>query len=98
MVERIVKMKFRTDRVPDFIALFNEVSDRIRQQTGCRSLVLWQDRSDHSILFTYSQWESDADLDLYRQSELFQSTWTRTKAMFDDKPRAWSLNQIAHKR
>ncbi len=90
-------MTFQMECVPDFLELFNEVSDLIRQQDGCRSLVLWQDKTDPAVLFTYSQWQSDADLDRYRQSELFQQTWARTKAMFQDKAQAWSLHQIASK-
>jgi quinol monooxygenase YgiN len=97
MVERIVKMTFKTVYVPDFLALFHEVSDLIRQQEGCQSLALWQDKTDPAVLFTYSRWQSDADLDRYRRSELFQQTWARTKAMFQDKAQAWSLQQIAAK-
>lgn len=97
MVERIVKMTFQKAFVPDFLALFHEVSDLIRQQEGCQSLVLWQDKTDPAVLFTYSRWQSEADLDRYRQSELFQQTWALTKALFQDKPQAWSLHQIAAK-
>jgi heme-degrading monooxygenase HmoA len=46
------------------------------------------------VLFTYSLWESEADLNAYRHSELFEDTWKHTKALFADKPAAWSVDTV----
>ncbi len=46
------------------------------------------------MFFTFSVWTSAEHLDAYRNSELFRTTWARTKALFAEKPQAWSLNQL----
>ena len=33
------------------------------------------------------------NLEAYRNSKLFEETWTQTKALFADKPQAWSLQE-----
>lgn len=93
MIKRIVKMTFEPDRVSDFQAIFVESSPLIRAFPGCLHLELWQGKPPQQhILFTYSQWESEAALEEYRNSELFGRTWARTKVLFIDKPEAWTLS------
>ncbi|MFN7100290.1 MAG: putative quinol monooxygenase, partial [Flavobacterium sp.] len=53
------------------------------------------DKSNPSIFFTYSYWESEADLENYRNSALFKEVWAYTKAFFNDKPEAWSVDKLA---
>ena len=55
---------------------------------------LLQSASEPNVLFTLSIWERESDLEIYRQSELFLSTWARTKALFADKPEAWTLTVV----
>jgi len=55
---------------------------------------LYQDKNNPSILFTYSYWETEADLENYRKSKLFDEVWTFTKKLFNDKPEAWSLDKL----
>ena len=93
MIVRIVKMHFRAEEVPAFLALFEERKQLIRQFEGCRHLELWQDAHLSEVYFTYSIWDSERSLDHYRFSALFRDTWARTKALFKEKPEAWSLNQ-----
>ncbi len=81
-------MTFQPDKTEDFIAIFESSKLKIRAMEGCWHLELW--RRDN-IFFTYSIWESEAALNDYRHSELFKDTWSRTKALFADKPEAWSL-------
>jgi quinol monooxygenase YgiN len=92
MITRIVQMTFRADAIPDFTALFEERKDKIRNFNGCHHLELWQDNAQENIFFTYSIWEDQAHLDHYRFSEFFKDTWGKTKALFADKPQAWSVN------
>lgn len=94
MIKRIVKMTFQPDRVDDFLKIFEESSPHIRNFEGCRRLELWRCRTPDNVLFTYSFWDSEAALDRYRQSDLFRDTWKRTKPLFDDRPRAWSIDVI----
>jgi len=91
MIVRIVQMTFRPEHIDDFTALFAERKNTIRSFPGCNHLELWQDKNQDNIFFTYSKWDSEADLDHYRFSEFFKDTWGRTKALFADKPNAWSV-------
>lgn len=93
MILRIVKMTFQEDQVENFLALFESTKQKISDFPGCQHLELWRDSQDPRIFFTYSQWESSADLANYRESELFKTTWRQTKQLFADKPQAWSVEQ-----
>jgi quinol monooxygenase YgiN len=93
MIVRIVQMTFRPEEVENFQALFNERKERIRHFEGCTHLELWQDAHDPNIFFTYSNWQSETYLDHYRFSDFFKDTWSKTKALFAEKPNAWSVNQ-----
>lgn len=94
MIKRIVKLTFQTEKIQDFKTLFEGVKNRIRQFPGCEHLELWQDQQDPRIFFTYSFWQSPKDLENYRHSDLFKSTWKATKALFDDRPEAWSVSLV----
>lgn len=94
MLTRIVKMTFREDAVSDFLKLFEEVKDKIRAVDGCRHMELLRQKRQPNVLFTLSIWDDEEALNRYRDSELFAGTWKRTKALFADKPEAWSLERI----
>lgn len=94
MFIRIVKMSFQPEKVPDFLANFDRMKEKIRNAPGNRLLELYRDKHDPSVFFTYSYWETEADLDAYRQSELFYDVWTYTKTMFNAKPEAWSVDRL----
>lgn len=96
MINRIVKMTFRDDAIPSFMALFEEVCERIRAQPGCQSVELFQDVRDPRVLFTYSLWNDERALNEYRQTQLFADTWKQTKSLFSEKAQAWSV-QLIHK-
>lgn len=94
MIVRIVKMHFAANRVEEFNAMFEEIKESIRNQPGCTFLELYQGTDDPQTFFTYSYWNSVADLNNYRDSALFQEIWPKTKAMFDQKPEATTVNKI----
>ena len=93
MLIRIVEMHFRGEAVNQFIEVFNASSMHIRSFPGCMNLELLQDLNDSAHIFTYSFWENEEALLAYRNSDLFSSTWRKTKILFDKKPNAWSLNR-----
>jgi quinol monooxygenase YgiN len=93
MIIRIVRMSFEPEQVENFRKLFDERKEFIRGFNGCRHLELWQDAQASNVFLTYSIWESEKHLDHYRFSDLFKDTWARTKALFCDKPVAWSVTQ-----
>jgi quinol monooxygenase YgiN len=95
MIVRIVQMTFQPDKTDQFVALFEERKATIRSFPGCTHLELWQDTREPHIFFTYSNWDAESDLDHYRFSEFFKDTWGRTKALFADKPQAWSVTKRA---
>lgn len=90
MLLRTVRMTFRPDAVPAFHALFQASRAQIAAQPGCQSLALWQDPRYPNVLTTVSLWESASALDAYRASDLFRSTWARTKPLFAAPPVAIS--------
>ncbi|HEX5625181.1 MAG TPA: antibiotic biosynthesis monooxygenase family protein [Saprospiraceae bacterium] len=95
MITRIVKMKFKSEQVETFLRIFRESAPLIRSFPGCRGVKLMRESGSSSTLFTISQWDSLEHLEQYRSSGLFQSTWAQTKLLFDGKPEAWSIEEIA---
>ena len=94
MFVRIVKMSFEPSKVDIFLKNFNNSKEKIRNKSGCRLLELYRDKNEPSIFFTYSYWESEQDLENYRNSDLFKSVWAKTKVLFNDKPVAWSVDKV----
>jgi len=95
MIIRIVQMTFKQEHIKEFTDLFSERKQTIRSFPGCTHLELWQDSDDETIFFTYSIWNTEADLNHYRFSEFFKDTWGKTKALFAAKPQARSLSRLS---
>ncbi len=93
MIVRIVKLTLKTDKLNGFLEAFESVKDQIRNFEGCLHTELLTDTENSGIIFTYSMWNTADDLERYRQSELFQSTWNAVKPMFAAKAEAWTLNK-----
>ena len=93
MIIRIVRMVFRAEEVPTFEGIFDESKEKILAFEGCSKVQLLRDVKETNAFMTYSHWESEDHLNQYRESELFQHTWKRTKALFSEKPQAWSLEK-----
>jgi quinol monooxygenase YgiN len=95
MFVRIVKMSFHPQHVSAFLANFDLMKEKIRNAPGNRLLELYRDKNNPDIFFTYSYWETEEDLENYRQSVLFDEVWTFTKQLFNAQPEAWSVDKIA---
>lgn len=91
---RVVKLCFADQHIDDFKNFFHERKERIRAVSGCQYLELWQDIHDEGVFFTYSIWDTPEDLDHYRNSDLFNDTWSTVKKWFKHKPMAFSANQL----
>jgi autoinducer 2-degrading protein len=89
---RVVKMKFRSGEEPAFLEIFDRSKEHIRAFPGCLYLELFTEANNPTVFFTYSKWDSEFSLAVYRKSELFLTTWQNTKALFSEKAQAWSLN------
>jgi quinol monooxygenase YgiN len=94
MLIRIVRMHFVPEKVDDFLENFEVHQDAIRNFPGCLHLELWEDVNAKNIFTTYSHWESEDALNKYRDSELFKSVWSFTKALFAEKPQAYSSKKL----
>ncbi len=94
MLVRIVKMSFEAHSIEKFLNIFEENKTYIRGFNGCEFLELYRDKNHSNIFFTYSYWKSEADLENYRHSELFNSVWSKTKVLFNAKPEAWSVDKL----
>ena len=90
---RIVKMVFKTEKVNEFTKIFAESKQLIEAMPGCKSVKLLNEINQQNIFFTYSIWDSEADLNKYRNSEVFKNVWAKTKVLFDAKPEAWSVTE-----
>jgi autoinducer 2-degrading protein len=91
---RIVKMKFKVEEIPAFLILFEEKRALIAGFPGCQGVRLLNDVHSPEIYYTYSHWNSPADLENYRNSDLFKGVWAETKIKFSDRPEAWSFEEI----
>ncbi|GAB4404451.1 MAG: antibiotic biosynthesis monooxygenase [Microscillaceae bacterium] len=87
---RIVRLHFREEAVAVFLQQFEHDKRNIRQFPGCLYLALWQDAWIKNVYYTHSEWNSEDDLENYRNSALFEEIWGRTKILFADKPQAFS--------
>ncbi|GEM_PF-14731 len=94
MIIRIVRLPVHPDKTGEFILLFNNVRESIRTYDGCRQLDLLRDTSRHNIIYTYSVWDSEEELDRYLHSGFFRNTWKTVRPLFDGMPEAWSLEKL----
>lgn len=87
-------MSFQPDKVEVFKGIFSTYRKLIAGFEGCLHVELLQDRQHPNVFFTYSIWEHESFLELYRDSELFETVWNKTKILFDNKPQAWTVNEL----
>ena len=94
MIIRIVKMTFDPARIEMFLEIFNKSRNEIAAMPGCLYLELWKDVDCPNSYVTHSHWESVEALDAYRESAFFGKIWKETKAMFIEKPVAFSVERV----
>ena len=87
-------MSFDPSKIEEFLANFEDKKHQIRNFEGCEFLELYRDKKNTNVFFTYSFWNSEADLENYRHSELFKGVWADTKILFNAKPEAWSVDKV----
>lgn len=95
MIKRIVKLTFQKDKTADFLAIFEASKSDIRNFEGCLHVELLRLKTQKNVFFTFSIWEDENALENYRKSALFRTTWDKTKALFSEKPEAWTVEQIS---
>jgi quinol monooxygenase YgiN len=93
MFVRIVKLSFHEENIL-FLENFESIKERIRCAPGNRLLELYQDKENKSIFFTYSYWDTEEDLENYRNSE-FSMKFGLLQKLFNGKPEAWSVDKLS---
>ncbi len=93
MIKRIVKMEFQVNKLEEFKKIFNDSASKIMARKGCHHVELLQDIKNSSVFFTFSIWDAEEDLNAYRDSELFKEVWAATKALFNGKAEAWTVQE-----
>jgi len=96
MITRFVKLTFQEDKIEDFAEIWEESREKIAASEGCHFVEMHRAINPDNICFTHSVWKDEDSLNNYRHSELFQKTWKKTKALFSDKPEAWSLDSYGY--
>src|SRR5690349_3085383 len=91
MLIRIVRMHFTADGSQEFLQIFENHRQAIRNFPGCSHLTLLCDLKDDKCFTTLSHWNDAADLEAYRKSDLFGSVWQRVKPLFARQPEAFSM-------
>jgi len=93
MITRIVKLTIQEDKVKEFKDIFTSSFKSISSFAGCTHLSLYHELNEPNILITFSNWNSNVDLENYRQSELFKSTWSKVKPLFSAPPITISMEK-----
>lgn len=94
MLIRIVRMHFTESGVEEFLQIFNQHKEAIRNMEGCSHLQLLKDLNDPNTYTTLSYWNDEECLNRYRQSELFGNVWGRVKTLFAERSQAFSLQKF----
>lgn len=94
MITRIVKLQFQEDKTNDFLAFFETIKEKVNTFPGCGGMELLQDKSNPTIIFTYSRWEEENALNNYRVSETFGTIWPTIKVWFAAPAEAWTVNTV----
>jgi len=87
-------MQFANEGVEQFLQIFNQHREQIRNFPGCTHLELLRDANHPAVFATLSHWEKQEDLEQYRQSALFGSVWGRVKPLMSDRTVAFSFEKF----
>lgn len=87
-------MHFTEAGVEEFLQIFNQNKEAIRNFPGCSHLQLLKDAEDSTIYTTLSHWDKTESLEKYRKSELFGSVWGRVKTLFAERTQAFTLERF----
>lgn len=91
-ITRLVKLSLSEDYLDTFLSSFEKKKQQIVSYEGCLTVDLFLDSTNKGVCFTVSTWTSEEDLEAYRQSDWFQSTWQEVKQHFTAKPEAWTTH------
>jgi len=93
MLIRIVRMHFTEAGVGEFLEIFRNNMNAIRDFEGCDHLELMKDIDDPLTYTTLSYWKDSDSLEKYRKSELFGGVWGTVKTLFSERSQAFTLEK-----
>ncbi len=94
MLTRIVKLTIDPNKTEEFVKIFDENKVNILQFHGLESIELNAEINHQNIFFTISKWQSENDLNIYRNSPYFKDLWPKIKPLFCQQAEAWSLSSL----
>lgn len=96
MVIRLVELSIQKDKLPIAKKLLDDVAPKVRNSPGCTHLRILMDLHKTAHITTYSHWNSEADLNAYRKSDVFKNFWAQIKPLFAVSAKAWSSESLHH--
>ncbi len=94
MIVRIVEMHIDPFKKQEVVRTFKEIKESVRQFKGCHYVGLFENINSPEHIITYSIWDSEEDLEHYRNSPVFERNWKLLKMFFIGKPKAYSLKLV----
>lgn len=94
MITRLVKLSLQPEKAKEFESIFYQTQSLIESFDGCHKTNLFKVSGTQSQYFTISYWESEMDLNNYRDSTLFKNVWAQVKPLFSEKAQAYTLNGV----
>lgn len=94
MITRVVKLTFSPEKSEVFLDYFETIKNDIRSREGCIEVHAYENSHQKGMFFTISKWNSEDDLNAYRESDLFGKVWPTVKAWMIEKPEAWTMDLI----
>lgn len=94
MLTRIVQLSVKENSCEQFESFFRNNHPIISSFPGCSTVRLQKDMDNKNTYFTISEWNSDQDLEDYRNSDFFKRIWPLAKEFFSSPALAWSTIEI----
>lgn len=91
MITRIVKMSILESEIERYQEIVKPYKSKILSSPGCKDVQIFKDINNKSIVFSYSVWETEQDLENYRKSEMFRKVWNEVKTLFSNPAEAWTI-------
>lgn len=94
MIVRIVQLKITPDKISEALKYISEVAPKVRGMEGCTYLEILRDVNNRNAVTTYSHWNSESELNIYRHSGVFITFWGQVKPLFAEPAKAWSSERL----
>jgi hypothetical protein len=98
MILRLVKLTFEEEFAEKFEKDFANRKSFIESCEGCHEVKLLKkikkSEDQTAIYFTQSIWDSEIDLNKYRNTNVFSETWNEIKPWFKERAEAWSTQIV----